>query len=184
MPYKFYYVFLFLKNTLWISLWTLCRVFLKTHFSPTTDFPTEEQHLSHKTLARLICPTLQILLLLPVPRPTKFWSEWVNSHISRPNLNLGQQNILAQLVSLFSRPWLHHGLSTLQVLNLSSLNKHIVKVSLTGFSVHLLLIPPSLVQHVHFSLLGHVVNCSPEYCYRFSFSSQSMTTTLRWTFRL
>ena len=110
--------------------------------------------------------------------------ERVNSHISRPNLNLGQQNILAQLVSLFSRRWLHHGLSTLQVLNLSSLNKHIVKVSLTGFSVHLLLIPPSLVQHVHFSLLGHVVNCSPEYCYRFSFSSQSMTTTLRWTFRL
>ena len=111
-----------------------------------------------------------------------------NSHISRLNLNLGQQKYFSPIGKsvLCSRPCLHHhaGLSTLQVLNLSSLNKHIVKVSLTGFSVHLLLIPPSLVQHVHFSLLGHVVNCSPEYCYRFSFSSQSMTTTLRWTFRL
>ena len=72
-----------------------------------------------------------------------------NSHISRPNLNLGQQKYFSPIGKsvLCSRPCLHHhaGLSTLQVLNLSSLNKHIVKVSLTGFSVHLLLMGFAMV---------------------------------------
>ena len=55
-----------------------------------------------------------------------------NSHISRPNLNLGQQKYFSPIGKsvLCSRPCLHHhaGLSTLQVLkSVPSLNKHTVK---------------------------------------------------------
>ena len=89
-----------------------------------------------------------------------------NSHISRPNLNLGQQKYFSPIGKsvLCSRPCLHHhaGLSTLQVLNLClpSISTPL-KVSLTGLTVHPLLTPPHyFIQHVHFSLLGHVANSS------------------------